>query len=190
MAAEAGARVDVEVGAHVSNDVAARGGADVGARGGAEHDAADGDGREATEVGARVVTGLGVHDPAVRRALMAPPSAPSASVLTKAVVTQLCTLVLFTMSVFSVRPARTSPGGWLAHRAARRYWAAVGGGTGASAGVGVDAIVGTGVGTDVDVGIGAVVGAGVGIGCTAASSATARRVEYDSQRCWVQWPPS
>ena len=167
VAADAGARVGVEVAARCGAGFTARCGAEVGARGGAVRSAADGGGRDATEVGARVVTGLDVHDPAVGRALMAPPSALSASVLTGAVVRQRSILELITTPASCVRLARTSLGGWLVHCVTRRYWAAVGDGTGAGAGVGVDAVV----------------GAGVGIGCTAASSTMAGRVEYDSQRC-------
>ena len=123
--------------------------------------AADGGGRDATEVGARFVTGLDVHDPAVRRALMAPPSALSASVLTGAVVMQRSTLELITTPASCVRPARA------VLVPSVRCWFRL---CGVGAGVGVDAVV------DAD----------VGSSCAAASRDVADRVEYDSQRCKVR----
>ena len=123
--------------------------------------AADGDGRDAPEVGARVVTELGVHDPAVRRAPTAPPSALSASALTGAVVKQQSTLELVTTPTSCVRPARA------VLVPSVRCWFRL---CGVGAGVGVDAVV----------------DAGVGSSCAAASRAVADRAEYDSQRCKVR----
>ena len=101
-----------------------------------------------------------MHDPAVRRAPTAQPSALSASALTGAVVIQRCTVKLITAPISCVRPAIAVlvPTVWCWLRLC---------GVGAGAGVSVGAVIAASVGAIVGASVDAVVGAGDGTGAVA-----------------------